>query len=318
MNLQARPYHDSTDLEGMRQLLTAGVQSGAPASYMHPGVLDWMLHYPPDAAANRRDIRLWERSGETERALAAWAIFARHEGTFDLFVDHTLHGAPAHAAIADEYVAWAEQRARAAGLPHIRTFWALDYDTVLARLLQERGFVVLDDLPPPLFGRALDDLPDIRLPPGFTLQSVRGLDAGRLRAEVTRSAFQPQADWDGYWADYAAFINSAVYAGERDLFVRAPDGRGAAACTIWFDPVNAVGLFEPVATHRDFQRRGLGKAVMAAGMQRMKAAGMRRAVLGFDPHNAAARALYTSLGFAAMCYFVLYSKKVAALGGGTP
>ena len=37
----------------------------------------------------------------------------------------------------------------------------------------------------------------------------------------------------------------------------------AAACTIWFDQVNGVGLFEPVATHPDFQGRGLGKAVMA-------------------------------------------------------
>jgi GNAT superfamily N-acetyltransferase len=298
----------------MRRLLVEGARSGTPASYMHPGVLDWITHYPPDEEANRRDIRLWEHADGTERTLAAWAIFNRHEGTFDLFADHRLHAAPAHATIADEYVAWAAQRAREASLPHIRTFWALDYDTALGDLLRERGFVVLDDLPPPLFGRALDDLPDIRLPPGFTVCDVRSVEDGRLRAEVTRGAFQPRTNWDVYWPNYAAFINSAVYDGERDLFVRAPDGRGAAACTIWYDPVNAVGLFEPVATHPDFQQRGLGKAVMAEGMRRMKAAGMRRAVLGFDPHNVAARALYTSLGFAAVCHFVPYSKE-AAPGG---
>ena len=106
----------------------------------------------------------------------------------------------------------------------------------------------------------------------------------------------------------AQFIGSAVYDGERYLFVRAPDGRGASACTIWFDEVNAVGLFEPVATHPDFQGQGLGKAVMAEGLRRMQAAGMRRAVLGFDPTNAAALALYTAMGFRASGYFVGYRK----------
>ena len=127
---------------------------------------------------------------------------------------------------------------------------------------------------------------------------------------MTQGAFQPNADWDGYWAKYAQFMGSAVYSGERDLFVRSPDGRGASACTIWFDPVNAVGLFEPVGTHPDFQRQGLGKAVMAEGLRRMQAAGMRRAAVGFDPNNVAALALYTSLGFRAACYFAVARKEL--------
>jgi mycothiol synthase len=113
-----------------------------------------------------------------------------------------------------------------------------------------------------------------------------------------------------FWARHAQFIGSAVYEGERDLFVRSPDGRGASACTIWFDPVNAVGLFEPVGRHPDFQGKGLGKAVMAEGLRRMQAAGMRRAVVGFDPNNAAALASYTSMGFRASCYFVTYRKEL--------
>jgi ribosomal protein S18 acetylase RimI-like enzyme len=69
-------------------------------------------------------------------------------------------------------------------------------------------------------------------------------------------------------------------------------------------------LFEPVGTHPDFQRKGLGKAVMVEGMRRMKAAGMRRAVVGFDPNNAAAFALYTSMGFRASCYFTVARKEL--------
>jgi ribosomal protein S18 acetylase RimI-like enzyme len=74
--------------------------------------------------------------------------------------------------------------------------------------------------------------------------------------------------------------------------------------------MNGVGMFEPVATHPDFQGKGLAKAVMAEGLRRMKAAGIRRATLGFDPNNAAALGLYRSLGFAASCYFTFPVKEL--------
>jgi mycothiol synthase len=309
MNIQARPYRDATDFAPMRQLLMEGRKANTPASYMHPGCLDWDTHYPPDEQENRRNLRLWERMAEDAPALAAWAIFSRHEGTFDLFVHPALHGTPTHEAVMDEYMSWAEARARNAGLTQLTPFWAMEYDKVLVRLMKARGFVVTQaDPAPPLFERTLDALPATQLPDGFTVQGVSNTNDGQLRAWVTHGAFRPHDDWDGYWAKYTQFIGSAVYAGERDLFVRSPDGRGASACTIWFDPVNAVGLFEPVATHPEFQGKGLGKAVMAEGMRRMQAAGMRRAIVGFDPNNAAALALYTSLGFRASCYFAVARK----------
>jgi mycothiol synthase len=314
MAIQARPYHDPSDFERMRQLLMDGRQANISASYMHPGCLDWDTHYPPSEQENRRNLRLWERAGEADPpTLEAWAMFWQHEGTFDLFVSPALYGTPAHEAVMDEYVAWAEARAREGGLKQIWPFWMLEQDTVSARLMEARGFerVPLDP-PPPLFERTLEDLPAIKLPDGFTVQSVRNLDDGMLRAQAAYGAFRSNDDWESYWARYAQFIGSAVYDGERDLFVRAPDGRGAAACTIWFDHVNALGLFEPVGTHPDFQGQGLGKAVMSEGLRRMQAAGMRRAIVGFDPTNAAALALYTSMGFRASCYFVSYRKEVQA------
>ena len=312
MKLQARPYRHPADLIPMRQLLMTGTQAKIPASYMHPGCLDWDTHYSPDEQENRRNLFLWERVDEEPPIVEAWAMFWRHEGTFDLFVSPALHGTPLHATVMDEYVAWAEARAQAAGIKQISPFWAIDFDTVLVCLMQERGFVITPvDLPAPLFERTLDALPTIGLPDGFTVQGVHNLDDGRLRAVVTHGAFRPNDDWETYAAEYAQFIGSAVYDGERDLFVRSPDGRGASACGIWFDEVNKVGLFEPVATHPDFQGKGLGKAVMAEGLRRMKAAGMQRAIVGFDPNNAAALALYTAMGFRASCYFVMARKEVA-------
>jgi mycothiol synthase len=314
MKIQSRPYRDAADLARMRHLLMAGKQAHIPASYMHPGCLDWDTHYPPNEQDNQRNLRLWENTSKDPPVLEAWAMFWRHEGTFDLFVSPTLHGTPAHEAVMDEYVAWSEARAREAGLKQLSPFWVLEYDLVMDCLLEAHGFEVVPPggLPAPLFERALDDLPPIKLPDGFTVQGVSNLDDGRLRASVTHGAFRPNDNWESYCAEYMKFIGSAVYDGERDLFVRSPDGRGTSACGIWFDPVNAVGLFEPVATHPDFQGKGLGKAVMAEGMRRMKAAGMRHAQVGFDPNNnTAALALYTSMGFRASCYFVGYRKEVS-------
>lgn len=311
MKIQARPYHDAADYARMRQLLVDGVRANIPASYTHPGCLDWDTHRPPNEQENRRNLWLWERLEQGRPELVAWAIHSRHEGTFDLFVAPSLHGTPAHEIVMDEYVTWAEKRARVVGLKQISPFWAFEYDAVMDSLLKARGFTAIKvDPAPPLFERLLEELPVISPPEGFSVHHVQNLADGKLRAEVTYGAFQPHGDWDSYWTMYSHFMSSAVYDGERDLFVRSPDGRGAASCTIWFDEVNAVGLFEPVATHPDFQGKGLGKAVMAEGLRRMKAAGMRRAILGFDPNNPAALALYSSLGFRASCYFAVYSKEV--------
>jgi mycothiol synthase len=311
MNIQARPYRKPMDLVYMRQLLMAGAQAQIPASYTHPGCLDWGTQYPPDEERNRRNLQLWERTDEDLPMLAAWAIFLQNEGTFDLFVHPLLHGTPLHETIMDEYMAWTEVRAREAGLQQITPFWAMEYDQVLVRLMQARGFEVVPvDPPVPLFERVLDELPTVSLLPGFTVQGVSNLADGRLRATILHSHFNPNGDWAAFWAEYQQFMGSAVYDGARDLFVRSPNGQGASACTIWFDPMNAVGLFEPVSTHPDFQGKGLGKAVMAEGLRRMKAAVMRRAIVGFDPNNVAALALYTAMGFRASAYFVIARKAV--------
>lgn len=311
MPLLGRPYRDRTDLAHMRQLLMVGTRARIPASYAHPGCLDWATHCPPDEAAMQRNLYVWEAPDGAAPEMRAWAIHMPNEGSFDLFVHPAVYGTPLHARAMDEYVAWAERRARSDGLTQLWPFWAMDHDRVLIDLMQARGFTITSvNPPPPLFERGLDTLPEVRLPAGYTVQGVHSLEAGRQRAVVTHSAFQSTEDWPSYWATYKQFMDSVVYDGERDVLVCAPDGRGAAACTLWFDPVNAVGLFEPVATHADFQGQGLGKAVMAEGMRRMQAAGMRRATLGFDPNNVAALALYSALGFAASAYFVVARKEL--------
>ncbi len=84
--------------------------------------------------------------------------------------------------------------------------------------------------PAPLFERTLDELPAITLPEGFTVQGVGNLDDGHCGPAPPTAHSRPHEDWgEGHWAVYAQFMGSAVYEGERDLFVRSPDGCGASA-----------------------------------------------------------------------------------------
>ncbi|HRW10533.1 MAG TPA: hypothetical protein P5121_35765 [Caldilineaceae bacterium] len=204
MNLHTRPYRDATDLARMKQLLMTGAQTNPAISYMHPGCVDWDTQCPPDEAANQRNLRLWERVDTEPPTLAAWAIHLRREGSFDLFVSAAVYGTPAHAAIMDEYVAWATARARESGLNTLWPFWAMTYDTVLTELMAARGFVIeVVDPPVPLFARTLETLPPISLPAGFAVRGVQDAADGRQRAAVTYAAFGCTDDWEAYAAEYA-------------------------------------------------------------------------------------------------------------------
>jgi ribosomal protein S18 acetylase RimI-like enzyme len=82
-----------------------------------------------------------------------------------------------------------------------------------------------------------------------------------------------------------------------DIIAVAPDGSGASACTCWYDRETRSGEFEPVGTNRAMQRLGLGKAVIAEGLRRLREHGATQAIVQTNPTNTPAIALYTASGF---------------------
>jgi ribosomal protein S18 acetylase RimI-like enzyme len=96
---------------------------------------------------------------------------------------------------------------------------------------------------------------------------------------------------------YQKVMESPGYAPERELVIQAPDGTFVAFAVTWHDHLNRTGLFEPVGTHRDYQRRGFGKALMLYGLQQMAAAGMKIASVAHFGDNEAACGLYQACGF---------------------
>jgi ribosomal protein S18 acetylase RimI-like enzyme len=76
-----------------------------------------------------------------------------------------------------------------------------------------------------------------------------------------------------------------------------PSGRMLAFADPFFDHTNKIGEFEPVGTRKGMHRRGLGKAVLLRGLELMRDAGMKQAIVRTGAANTAAIAAYASVGF---------------------
>lgn len=87
----------------------------------------------------------------------------------------------------------------------------------------------------------------------------------------------------------------SLYDPALDLAVYTTDGEAAGYALFWFDPVTEVGLVEPMRVEESYRRRGLARALLTAGLDRLAKRGARRLKVGYgtDP----ARALYLGAGF---------------------
>jgi ribosomal protein S18 acetylase RimI-like enzyme len=90
-------------------------------------------------------------------------------------------------------------------------------------------------------------------------------------------------------------LRCSLYDPALDLAILTGNGQVAGYSLYWFDPVTKVGLVEPVRIMDEFQRRGLARAMLAAGLQRLAQRGAKRMKVSYETDAAAA--LYEGLGF---------------------
>lgn len=89
------------------------------------------------------------------------------------------------------------------------------------------------------------------------------------------------------------------YRPDLHVLIEAPDGTLAATAITWYDETTRTAEFEPVGTHQNHRRKGLGTALQLYGMQLAKEAGATRmfvACVGV-PTKTAARDMYYGVGF---------------------
>jgi GNAT superfamily N-acetyltransferase len=89
----------------------------------------------------------------------------------------------------------------------------------------------------------------------------------------------------------------SLYRPDLDLAVYDPEGALAGYALFWADPVTGVGLLEPMRTEDAFQRMGIGRLLLAAGLEGLAAHGCTRLKVSYIVGNDASRALYLGAGF---------------------
>jgi GNAT superfamily N-acetyltransferase len=89
---------------------------------------------------------------------------------------------------------------------------------------------------------------------------------------------------------------TSLYRRDLDLAVR--DGDAVVGYALfWADPVTGVGLVEPMRIEASHQGRGLARALLAEGLDRLAADGCTRLKVTWHQGNEAAARLYVGAGF---------------------
>lgn len=290
MTIITRPYTHE-DLPRLQAALAGWIQQAGDCGYYHVGNIAHRIyqgfsgHYPVHDL-----VHIWEE----EQEIVGFTYSYVFETAFFAFASPAYRGSSVELAMlqaaSDTTLRLMQERKRQEESVITDVY---NCDQVRIDLLTQLGFTH-DRMWDYITERTLTELiPAPVLPNGFLIRAARMDDCAQLAA-IRNNAF------GGEWTAAAYRDNvmrSPHYEPENEIVVVAPDGRLAAFTLIWLDHVNKIGLFEPVGTHSDFRRLGLGRAMMLYGLAQMQRRGMERAAVEHLAENRPARELYMSLGF---------------------
>ena len=187
----------------------------------------------------------------------------------------------------------------ASGLEAVEVL-ARDDDVELRNLLSGAGFVP-DDNQSGIAWMNAQEQPDVAaLPEGFVLVD-RAQETNTPHPMLRRSGEEVEA----------RLLQCSLYDPGLDLAVEASDGQAAGYALFWFDPVTNVGLIEPMRVEDAYQRRGLARAMLTAGLDRLAQRGARRLKVGYATD--VARRLYVGAGFRVTSTSTSYGRRRPAL-----
>jgi mycothiol synthase len=149
----------------------------------------------------------------------------------------------------------------------------------------------------------LDDIPDAPLPDGIELRPVEPRQHRAIvlaEHEAFRDHWEPR---DFSEAGFTALFERSEL--DTSLWVVAWDGdeiAGVVQTWIYADENDRLGVergwLERISVRRPWRRRGLGRAITAEALRRLRAAGLADAMLGVDADNlTGALGLYEGMGF---------------------
>ena len=313
--LTVRPYAGERDLVPIVDLLNyCDAVDHLDDNY---AVEDLRLEFADPRLDPAHDLRLWEDAGGTLAGFGQTWVPQAGE-SLDAFLYWRVHPGARNSGVEDEIVAWAAERvsetARERGVAaRLRSGVRDGYDygrDVLVRhgMVPVRYFFQMK--------RPLEEpIDEARLPAGFALRHVAG------EADVAAWVEAYNLSFVDHWGHYERTVEShshwlkhPSYNPERDLIAVAPDGTIAAFCFCIVDPADNArngrsdGWIGILGTRRGYRKIGLGRAMLLAGLRRLRAEGVETAKLNVDADNpTGALRLYESAGFAVAQSWTTYS-----------
>ena len=258
-------------------------------------------------ALTQQATMLWE---EADGSLVAYALIAPPSTVLIFQVHPQARGSGLEAQI----LAWAMARVQEQARQRGRTFslWCRchEYETERRLLLEEAGFRPLPAKDLRLVCSLDIPLPVSHLPAGFALRyGVHGEELERYQ-ELHQAVF----DGIGMRLDYH---HSPTYEPDLDLITVDAAGMFVALCLCQLHRVAdhggeyTVGEIGVIGTRPSYQRQGLGRALLLAGMHRLTQRGATRVYLETELAETPALRLFTSLGFQRVSVWQWMTKDIA-------
>ena len=184
-----------------------------------------------------------------------------------------IHLDPKYLHLKEEMIDWAEENIDFGGI----RFWIHDKDAHTEEILKRSGYKVV---PPNTYLNwcELDTYsPRITLPDDYVAES---LDEEETYLDSKRECIAKAFGSEVLSPKLYKFMQSAPsYKRTLDLYIRKGK-QVVSMCTVWLDEKNDHGYIEPVGTHPDYQKRGLGKAVVNYAMKKLKDMKISRMYVG--------------------------------------
>lgn len=295
-HISSRLYQGGKDFQAILELLNRV----RPAEHLNDYPVKVDIEENLASETVRTNTRLWFDKGQPvgwayvdEFNNLRWEVDDRYEET-----------------LGAEIVTWGEGCIRKNPTDgEIATLDASCRDDYAARVsfLKRHGFRQTEDTSVHMIRALSEPIPEPELPPGFLIRPIKGTEEAEAVASTHRAAFG---------TDYMttenrlAIMNTSEYDPSLDLLVIAPDRTVAAYCTCPVNDLTKVGSTDPVATHPNYQRMGLARALLLTGMRLLKERGMESAQLGTRGDNIAMQKTAESVGFTVRYRTIWFSKEV--------
>ncbi|MGB3266333.1 MAG: GNAT family N-acetyltransferase [Microcoleus sp.] len=275
-----------------------------------------------------RDVQLWE---DGNCKLIGLALLDRPDSTDEIeaclwfYVHPKVRGE----GLEKDIIKWGETRLGEVGkqrnLPAKLRTYSREDKTDLMLLLEKQGFEV--DRYFLTMGRSLaEPIPAPEFPADFALTHVSGEQDIQPWVEMFNQSFIDHWNHHDLTAETVRYwMQDPNYQPELDLIAVSGDSlrdsfasrKFAAFCDCQIKPQKNTnsstkdGWIELLGTRRDFRKMGLGKAMLLAGLHKLKAAGANTAKLSVDADSlTGATKLYKSVGFRPLETWIEWAKAV--------